>query len=282
MFIKSIMNNNAILAINDSQKEVIVRGSGIGFKKSIGDMVDLTKIEKTYILTNSEVKNRLEQLLNTVSDEYFEISDEIIILAKTRLEGRLNDMIYVNLTDHIAQAVNRYREGIMIANPLLTEIKNFYEDEYKIGEEALDIVKKRTNISLNEDEIGFIALHLINAQLKDSGAIGYKITNLLQEILTIVANFFETDFDKESIHYYRFVTHLKYFAQRLFSNKTRESQRDDELFLIIKEKYSNSYSCTQSITTFILKTYDYNISQEEELYLTIHIEKLTSELTSGF
>lgn len=38
-----------------------------------------------------------------------------------------------------------------------------------------------------------------------------NITKVMQEILSIVKYHFHIDFDEESLHYYRFITHLKFF-----------------------------------------------------------------------
>ncbi|MDZ7543420.1 PRD domain-containing protein, partial [Clostridium perfringens] len=48
---------------------------------------------------------------------------------------------------------------------------------------------------------------------------------------------------------------------------------------IIKVKYQDSYKCVNKISEFIYKKYNYVISNEEKLYLTIHIAKILSKQT---
>ncbi|WP_249652289.1 PRD domain-containing protein, partial [Lysinibacillus sp. D4A1_S13] len=79
------------------------------------------------------------------------------------------------------------------------------------------MVKHRRNVSLPEDEGGFIALHIVNAELNEEMPNTINITKVMQEILGIVKYHLKIDFNEESLHYYRFVTHLKFFAQRLFN-----------------------------------------------------------------
>lgn len=81
-----------------------------------------------------------------------------------RLGKRLNDSIYVSLTDHINFAIQRNQKGLDIKNALLWETKRLYKDEFAIGKEALVMVKNKTGVSLPEDEAGFIALHIVNAE----------------------------------------------------------------------------------------------------------------------
>lgn len=51
-----IFNNNSIAALSDELGDIILTGSGIGFQKKIGDLVDESRIEKTYIF-KEKVKN---------------------------------------------------------------------------------------------------------------------------------------------------------------------------------------------------------------------------------
>ena len=39
------------------------------------------------------------------------------------------------------------------------------------------------------------------------------------------------DFDEESVYYYRFITHLKFFAQRLFLENKQYTDEDNPLYL---------------------------------------------------
>lgn len=96
------------------------------------------------------------------------------------------------------------------------------------------MVKNKTGVSLPEDEAGFIALHIVNAELNEEMPNIINITKVMQEILSIVKYHFKIEFSEESLHYYRFVTHLKFFAQRLFNGTHMESQ-DDFLLETVKE-----------------------------------------------
>ena len=51
-----IFNNNSIAALSDELGDIILTGSGIGFQKKIGDLVDESRIEKTYIFKENGEK----------------------------------------------------------------------------------------------------------------------------------------------------------------------------------------------------------------------------------
>ena len=74
------------------------------------------------------------------------------------------------------------------------------------------------------------------------------------------------------------MTHLKFFAQRVF-NKSAYEDNETDLFNILKVKYEKSYMCTNKIKDFIEHKYQYTLSDEEQLYLIIHIERIVTKST---
>ncbi|WP_340639993.1 BglG family transcription antiterminator LicT [Bacillus atrophaeus] len=276
MKIAKVYNNNVVSVINEHDKESVIMGRGIAFQKKTGDKVDEGRIEKIFTLENKDVSEKFKTLLYEIPLECMEVSEEIISYAKMRLGKKINDSIYVSLTDHINFAIERHKKGLDIKNALLWETKRLYKEEFSIGKEALLMVEKKTGISLPEDEAGFIALHIVNAELNEEMPNIISITKVMQEILSIVKYHFNIEFDEESLYYYRFVTHLKFFAQRLFNGTYMESS-DDFLFETVKEKYHRAYKCTEKIKQYIQKEYDHELTSEELLYLTIHIERVVKQ-----
>ncbi|WP_462411497.1 BglG family transcription antiterminator LicT [Neobacillus sp. Marseille-QA0830] len=274
MKVAKVINNNIISVINEQNKELMIMGRGIGFQVKPGEPVNKEKIEKIFTLDSKEVSEKYKTLLREVPIEVMEICEEIIRYSKTEYQKKLNDIIYVALTDHINFAIQRKEEGYEIKNALLWETKKLYKDEFSIGLEAIKRIKEKLGIELPEDEAGFIALHILNAELNDDASNIMTITKVIQEILTIVKYHFKIDFDEESLNYFRFITHLKFFAQRML-NHTSIENKDDYLFDIVKEKHPNAFSCSTKIAEYLQKQYQYVLTKEEMLYLTIHIERVT-------
>ncbi|TGY43472.1 PRD domain-containing protein [Clostridium sartagoforme] len=281
MRIDKILNNNAIV-VKEGNKEKIVMGCGLAFKKKVGDEVPEDKVDKTFLLSNKDISNKFQELVSDIPMEYIELAERIIVLAKTQLGKKLNESIYLSLVDHIYTAVKRYLEGVEVKNALLWEIKRFYKEEYPIGLKALDMIEEEFKVRLPDDEAGFIALHIVNSQMDGNDKEikrTYKITKVIQEISNIVKYNFKITFNEDSVYYYRFISHLKFFADRLFTEKTFNDENNDDLFEIIKNKYKSSYECVEKISKFINEKYDYTVSDEEKLYLTIHIERVVYKTT---
>ncbi len=212
MKIAKILNNNVVTVIDENNNESVVMGRGLGFKKHSGDLLDETLIERVFVMKSGELTSRLQELLSEIPMEVITTADKIILLAKDRLPGKLQNSVYISLTDHCHFAIERHKQGVDIRNVLLWEIKRLYPKEFAVGLEALDIIEQRLAVRLPEDEAGFIALHLVNAQLDSEMPEVLQITKIMQEILNIVKYQLSLDYNEQALSYHRFVTHLKFFC----------------------------------------------------------------------
>ncbi|MGQ4668530.1 BglG family transcription antiterminator LicT [Metabacillus halosaccharovorans] len=275
MKIEKVYNNNVVSAYNEENTELVIMGKGLAFQKKPGDEIEEEKIEKVFTLKNNDISERFKSLLYEVSLELMEVAEEIIKLAKSKLGRELNDSIYISLTDHINFAIERNKKGLDIKNALLWEIKKLYKDEFSIGLEALYMIKEKLEVTLPEDEAGFIAMHIVNAELNEEMPNIVNITKTMQDILKIVKYHFGLEFNEESLNFFRFVTHLKFFAQRLYSQTYMESD-DDFLFEAVKNKHKDAFECTEKINDYVKRQFDYELTNDEKLYLTVHIERVVN------
>lgn len=273
MKIDKIINNN-VISVTQNNQEHVVMGKGIGFQKQEGDIVEESKIDKIFDLSSQEISDRFKTLLIEVPIEVVQAVEKIIEVAKIEYNKDLSDTIYVALTDHINFAIERQQEGMAIKNGLLWEIKKFYPTEYEIGVRALDWIDEIVGVKLPIDEAAFVAIHLLNAEHNNLADYN-QVTEMVQNILSLVKYHFRLNFDEESLTYFRFVTHLKFLAQRIFSDNPLDTS-EIELYDIVKEKYKTAFKCVKKIEVFLLKKYQYEMTRDEALYLTIHIQRLIS------
>lgn len=274
MKIHRAINNNIIGVLDANGQERILIGKGIGFRKHSGDEFDETLVEKEFRVAASEKTERLIDILNEIPSEAVDAAAAILEDATKTLRKTLNGGALISLSDHIHTAIVRTRDGISVKNVLLWETKRFYPDEFRIGERALDTIESLTGVRLTEDEAGFIALHIVNAQMENSADDLYGLTRVMQELLNIIKYTCKTPFDEDSFHYCRFVTHLKFFAQRLLTHTTYNGSDSSELLAVVKKQYPKAYQCTGKVGQFTEKNYGYPLSDEERLYLTIHIARI--------
>lgn len=273
MIIQKILNNNVVVCSNEFGNEVVVLGKGLAFQKKIGEAVDDRLINKKFVLQSQDLSGKFQQIIASIPLDFLTVTDEIIENIKLKLGKKLSEGIYISLTDHIHTSIQRKQQGISLKNAMLWDIKRFYPVEFKLGQEAVAMIKRRLDVQLSEDDAGFIAFHIVNSELDENLEHTYEITKLMTEILSIVKYHFQVAFDEDSVYFYRFVTHLKFLAQRI-CNGSLHSDGEDKLFEMIKASYPSSFECTEKIALFLNKKYKVMISNEEESYLTIHLDRL--------
>lgn len=278
MKVVKVINNNLIKSFDDKNNEVLVMGCGLGFKKVPGDEINESLIEKIYTVNDKTNSSQLIQLLEKIPLEQIQTTNEIISFAKASLGKKLNQNIYITLVDHINFALERQKNGVAIRNALLWEIKKLYNHEFLVGKEALNIISRRLGVSLPEDEAGFIALHFVNALMDDlSMEKTTDMTKMIQRILSIIKYHFKLELDEYSIHYERFITHLKFFAQRIFTGVKIEDQ-DSQFIEVLKLKYKKEYECTLKVRDYIKQEFNCDLTEDEMIYLTIHINRITTTI----
>lgn len=279
MKISKILNNNVVITEKD-HAEVVIMGRGLAFGKRIGDDIDEDKIEKFYRLRDDGT-SRVDELLAEIPDEIFEITDQVITLAKDRLPGKINDSLFLSLADHINATQLRAKEGLMIKNFLLWDIKRFFPTEFSIGKTAVADIAERfalPKLTDTDDEAGFIAMHIVNSELGGGDSSASELTKLMEEMLTIVKYSLRVAVNEEDIFFQRFVTHLKFFSERVILNDTKEMPSgDDSLFEMIIQKFPESYETMLKIVSFLQKTRGYDVSKDEQTYITIHLARIVQK-----
>lgn len=274
--IKTILNNNAVVAIDNDNNEKVVVGKGIAFSKKVGDSINASLATKTYYLSSDMLNLKFQEILVSLPMEQLNIVDKIIDDARMSIGRKISDSLYISLSDHIHFSLLNYEKGIYVRNNLLPEIIRFYPEEFEVGLRAIDIIKEETGILLPRDETGFIALHIVNAETEyhTSTKDIYQATQIIEEVLSVVKNYFDIDIDENSLAFYRFLYHLRYFSQRIVNHSVfKEDEKDRELMEVLAVKYQQSYQCCKNIKAFIKVRYDIDIGYEEMLYLTIHIQR---------
>lgn len=278
MEIKKVFNNNVVLTQNEAGQEMVVMGRGLAFQKKAGETIESSKIEKTFVLDNHGVSDKIGELLREVPEEYLTIADRIISMAKKILGSGMDDYVYVALMDHISFAVTRHKQGMVLRNALIWEIKKYYKEEFQIGLKALDIIEEEAGIRMEEDEAASIALHLVNSRVSGEGLdSAVQIVKVVNDTLNIVKYHYKMEIDETSINYERFLTHLRFFAIRLVRReKTDSVPGDDFMFTQVQSRYPDAFACSEKVASYVEKTFNWPISTDEKVYLTVHIHRVTS------
>lgn len=271
---KKILNNNVVLTIDDSGKELVVMGKGLCYGLKTGDYISDYKIEKVFSLRTKEEASRFAKLMEEIPIECLEISEKIVNHAIEVLGKKLHNSIYITLTDHINTMIERAKLGAYIQNSMLWDIKHLYRNEFVEAQHAIELINETFKSKYDDNEAATIALHFVNAELEMDFSQTINITKVVTEILGIVKYNLRIVYDEDSLAYYRFVVHLRFFSQRLVLGNTYDNSGDPELLDHIKIRYADSFECAQLVKKFVQEKYGYFFQDEELLYLTIHIQNV--------
>lgn len=277
MKIKKIINNNILCAVDDRGNELIVTGRGIGFQRHRGEVIDISRIERTYRMEEKTGQRKLRELVEKIPIEHLSLTEELIKHITSQIPQKLNESLLITMADHISFAILRKAQGVEFSNPLKGSIMCYYPTEYHLGQYCLGVIREHLGVTLHEDEAAFLALHIVNAELSTNMSEMYDITKLIEGTISVVEYFYKKEFDRESMDFNRFVVHLRYFAQRLFQGKMMEDaqgERDEVFRQLIMKNCKEHYKCAQCVADYIKNTYQKNLSDEELTYLTIHLKRI--------
>lgn len=273
MKVERIINNNVVSAIDTKGKEVVIMGKGIGFQAKCGNEIDKDMIEKIFSLEGQTTVDKFKELIANLPLENIQVSSDIITYANKVLKKKLNQNIYITLTDHISFAIERNNQGMMFENPLLWDVQSLYRHEYLIGEYAVALIDKEIGVKLPVDEAASIALHIVNAEYNTAMGDVMNITKIIPNILHILTDEFGITLEEQTLTFERFVNHLKSLAQRIIKNEQLDSI-DSAFCDMIKNLYPAEYSCSQKISKYLDEQFQQNIAIEEISILTINIRRV--------
>ncbi|MFS0774761.1 BglG family transcription antiterminator [Neobacillus sp. 3P2-tot-E-2] len=123
------------------------------------------KVEIAYI-TMHLLGTRMAAHLSADESELHNETTRLTIQILEEIEKELNSGILddkelvIALSLHLKPAINRFKYGMNIRNPMLSEIKLNYPVAFEAGIIASRVLKRETGITINDDEIGYLALHI--------------------------------------------------------------------------------------------------------------------------
>lgn len=276
MQITQRLNNNVVMVEGESGQPMIVMGKGVGYKAYPGNLINESLIERKFILKNepkSEI-GKVSTLISEIPMQYISLSDTIIKIAEKELHAEFGLTMLISLTDHIYSAVERKKKNMSIVSPLHWDIKQLYPLEYAIGEKAVALINEADNVRLDETESTAIAMHFISSGSNyDSIQQAMNVTKIISEIISIIQYHFQIKIDQNSINFSRLVSHLQYFLIRQVKG-IKMMDMSEEMIRIVLDQYQSSFQCAEKVISYLNKVHNVKPPLEEEVYLTMHIERV--------
>ncbi len=227
-----------------------------------------------------DVNAHVAEAASTISDEVLVVSSDIVDLAHIELgeTTRLSPNLIFTLADHLQFAVDRVGEGITIENPLAADVAYVYPREYALGKTSLGMVKGRVGVELPPTEACSIALHIVSGEAGEGQgdvSLVVKSARDIEKITGIVERELGVTLERDSYAYVRFVAHLRFLLGRLSKDESVVSP-NSALFDEATRDFPQTYACACQINDFLSKEHGQSCTNEELLYLMMHIGRLSA------
>ena len=264
-----ILNHNSVI-IHDQESNLpkLVLETGIGFGRKVNEYINIEESSTVYILQEKYKQENVGNLIQKIDPIYLEISSEILEKTKQQFEV-VDTEILLPLADHIAFAISRIKKEMIISNPFSNEIRHLYSDEYEIAKSSVPLIQKKTGILINDEEVGYITLHIHSAIDKTSDD-GMAVAMIISDSIGKIAEEYQKTIDVNSASYSRLMIHMKYLLVRLQKNEVVSLDMED----YTKSSIPRSYKIAETIIREIEETLKKPIPKVETGYLAMHIERI--------
>lgn len=267
------LNHNGVVAVEmDTLKEYILLGKGIGFGKKVNERMEAPENAHIYSLQKETERGPSRELINDLEPEFLEIASNIITEAEKKFT-KVDKNILCPLADHIAFAVKRIENDEQISNPLTQDIRALFPEEYEVACKGKDIIKEIKGIDINEDEIGYIAIHIHSSLGNEKVSQAMEIAMLVRSCITSIEDSIGKEIDIESLSYNRLMSHIKYMAARILKGETIKLDMND----YISERFPKSFEISEGICRKLGRELKKEFKEVEIGYLAMHIERVFSD-----
>lgn len=275
-----VLNNNVGLASKEDNSQVVIMGKGLTFQKKKGDTIKASAVQKVFKL-HEENPSDLTSLLSTIPLDFLTVSYSLIDEAQEKYDYSVEPYIYTTLTTHLYESAKRLTNGKLIET-YLPDLEKGYPLPYEIAGYVLDGFATRLNINFPKQEQKSVALHFLNARtdIHTQNQVQRKAVNKNKQILAIVEN----ELNNHQIYrnrdnandYERLLVHLKYFINRINQKPVPKVLSETIIKEIIKD-YPQTFAIVQKINEQIKQKMGLEFTNDEQVYLTIHIQRLIRE-----
>ncbi|MCM3217571.1 PRD domain-containing protein [Niallia taxi] len=218
--------------------------------------------------STNKIDSISERLLGLVHKEKIILIEGIIEEINEELPYSLADSSYVGLVVHIALAMERIQRGenITLQEDYLRELKS--TKEFSFARKIAARLERTFEVTIPDEEIGYITMHLRGAKIRYDKDIGIKDENIevaviVQSLIKNVENLLHTRLLDETLSQ-GLLAHLQPALYRL-KQKMRIS---NPLLSNIKDDYYDLFKVVKKAAELTLPNQD--IPEEEIGYLVLH------------
>lgn len=275
MIVVKNINNNVALCLDSKGQEVVVFGKGVGFLKPPSE-VPLSKIQRTFY----DLNRKFLPLLDDIPLDVIDFTAQQVAQIRGQLPYETNANLIMTLADHLAFAMTRAKKGIYTPMPSIYEMEQNYPVEVGIGRQIIKAMEQTFHVKLPKGEVQGVAMHFINASLgsPSSGQLTAEeeYETILERMTQIVEYALQVTIRRDTFNYARFATHVQYLLKRVQEESSIDSD-NLQVYASIRDEYKDVSACVDQIHEYLQRNWSIDLSEEEKLYLIMHINRVISQ-----
>lgn len=275
MIVVKNINNNVALCLDSKGQEVVVFGKGVGFLKPPSE-VPLSKIQRTFY----DLNHKFLPLLDDIPLDVIDFTAQQVAQIRGQLPYETNANLIMTLADHLAFAMTRAKKGIYTPMPSIYEMEQNYPVEVGIGRQIVKAMEETFHVKLPKSEVQGVAMHFINASLgsPSSGQLTAEeqYETILERMTQIVEYALQVTIRRDTFNYARFATHVQYLLKRVQEDSSIDSD-NLQVYASIRDEYRDVSACVDQIHEYLQRNWSIDLSEEEKLYLIMHINRVISQ-----
>ena len=278
--VHKVLNNNVVIAIDDSGRERVLMGRGLGFGLKAADVIDPAKVEKTFILDPGADGERERRLLTDVPYAVIEAVTHAVDEAERTLGRHLGRHFTIAVIDHVNYVLERLEKGLRIPTTSMPELRVLHPQEFAAAERMATSLSTSLTRPLPPEEAVFLTMHLLNATRDEPNGTAALLFRRVQHVVEVVEQSFGVKIDTASPDYARFILHIQFLLQRLV-NRTMLASGDTSFFEFAKHSYPASYEIARQVKSYVHGATGSELTDEELLYVIVHVERLKAQIAPG-
>ena len=271
--ITKVLNHNTVIGLcDDTRQEYLIMGKGIGFGKKVSERIEVRPGDTVYSLQETTERGDARKLADSVDPLYLEIANDVLDEAEKTFHTIDRNVLFP-LADHIEYAVKRIQSREEISNPLTDDIRILFYMEYKVAESVRSVLKERVGIEIDDDEIGYIALHVHSAIQDEKVSQAMQMARAVRECISLVEKEIGRPIDVMSLSYNRLMNHIRNMVARAMKKEQLKLNMNDYMGI----KFPQAFETAKHICEQIAHTLKCPLNEVEIGYLAMHIERVTSD-----
>lgn len=278
--VHKVLNNNVVISVDESGRERVLMGRGLGFGLKPADRIDPARVEKTFILDHGADGEREQQVLTDVPYPIIEAVSGAIDAAERTLGRQLGRHVMIAVIDHIQFVLERLDQGLRIPTTSMPELRVLHPQEFAAAEQMAASIATSLDRELPPEEAVFLTMHLLNATRDEPNGTAALLFRRVQHVVEVVERGLGVRLDVDSPDYARFILHIQFLLQRLV-NRTMLASGDTSFFEFAKHSYPAAYEIAQEVKAYVDAATSVALTDEEMLYVIVHVERLKSLIDPG-